>query len=75
MKKSTRYISVVALMLAMAFPAITAEKHPRIHAALDSLEHAKAELKAAPHDFGGHRAEAIEAIDHAIAQLKICERY
>lgn len=46
------------------------EKHPHIHAALKELKEARKELKEADHDFGGHRVEAIEAIDKAIVQLE-----
>lgn len=47
------------------------EHHPAIRAAIRALEHAREELKAADHDFGGHRAEALEECDKAIAQLKL----
>ncbi len=36
---------------------------------------AKAHLEHAAHDFGGHRVEAIRAIDDAIHQLDECLRY
>lgn len=52
--------------------ASKAEPHPEIWAAIRSLEHAKAHLGAAAHDFGGHRAEAIAAIDAALHQLHVC---
>ena len=71
-----------ALFLALAFPALApatgAEPmppHPEIRAALNSLEHAKAHLQEARHDFGGHRVEAIRAIDEAAHQLTICLDY
>jgi len=44
--------------------------HPRIAAALQALESARTELNDAPHDFGGHKNAAIEAVDRAITQLK-----
>ena len=49
-----------------------AEKHPHIRAALEELRAARDELKAADTDFKGHKADAIDAIDGAIKQLKIC---
>jgi F0F1-type ATP synthase membrane subunit b/b' len=52
--------------------AAVAEKHKHIQQALDELRDAKSDLKEADHDFGGHRKEAIEAIDVAISQLKKC---
>ena len=51
------------------------EKHPRIHAAIRELQEAKKELQAAPHDFGGHRAEAVVAVDKAIEQLRLALEY
>jgi hypothetical protein len=45
-------------------------KHPHIHAALTALRDTRKELKDAAHDFGGHRADALEAVDHAIKELK-----
>jgi hypothetical protein len=49
--------------------------HPRIRSAIRALEQAKEELQHAPHDFGGHRVDAIRASDEAIRQLQICLRY
>jgi tetratricopeptide (TPR) repeat protein len=45
------------------------ERHPHIHASLRELREAKAELETAAHDFGGHRADAVKAVEHAIRQL------
>jgi hypothetical protein len=53
-------------------PVNPQEAHPRIHAAINALSAAAAELKAAPHDFNGHRADALKAIDKALAQLNLC---
>ncbi len=46
------------------------EPHPHIRAALRELQEARRELETASHDFGGHRKEAIEAVDNAIRQLQ-----
>jgi hypothetical protein len=46
------------------------ERHPHIHAAIRELREAKKELEKADHDFGGHRKEAIEAVNVAIKQLE-----
>ena len=51
------------------------EQHPHIRAALHELEEAKKELQTAAHDFGGHRAEALEAVDNAIKQLRQALQY
>jgi hypothetical protein len=45
--------------------------HPRIAAAIAALKDARAYMQAAPHDFGGHKAEAIRASDEAIRQLNL----
>ena len=51
------------------------ERHPHIHAAIRELREARKELKEADHDFGGHRVEAIEAIDKAIKQLELALKF
>ena len=51
------------------------ERHPHIRAAIRELEQSKHELQTAAHDFGGHRKEAIEAIDQAIRQLEEALKY
>jgi hypothetical protein len=51
------------------------EKHPQIREALAALRNSKEHLEHAAHDFGGHRVEAIRAIDEAIHQLEICMQY
>jgi hypothetical protein len=56
-------------------PAAAPEPHPEIRAAMASLRHAKEHLDHAAHDFGGHRVEAIAAIDRAQEQLEICLKY
>jgi hypothetical protein len=52
-----------------------AEQHPHIRTALHELREAKKELQTASHDFGGHRKEAIEAVDNAIKQLQEALEY
>jgi hypothetical protein len=49
--------------------------HPRIAAAIEALRDARAYMQAAPHDFGGHRVEAIRATDDAIKQLNFALQY
>ena len=49
--------------------------HPAIQGAIRALERAKADLQAANHDFGGHRADALAACDTAIAQLQLALQY
>ncbi len=52
--------------------ASAAEKHPKIRAALADLKEAREELKTADTDFHGHKKDAIEAVDNAIKQLRLC---
>ncbi len=47
-----------------------ASEHPRIARAIHELEDAIDYMQKAPHDFGGHKAEAIAASREAIVQLK-----
>jgi hypothetical protein len=49
--------------------------HPRIAAAIEALKDARAYMVAAPHDFGGHRVEALRATDDAIKQLNFALAY
>lgn len=46
------------------------ERHPEIREAIRQLNHAKETLQRdAARDFGGHRANAVQEINQAIAQL------
>jgi hypothetical protein len=56
-------------------PREEAREHPRIRKAIREMEDAVAYLEAAPHDFGGHKAAAIEKTREAIAQLKLALEY
>ncbi|HEX4003196.1 MAG TPA: hypothetical protein VHX36_11150 [Candidatus Acidoferrales bacterium] len=56
-------------------PAPAPEPHPEIRDAIAALQNAREHLNHAAHDFGGHRVEAIQSIDQAIAQLRICLKY
>ena len=49
--------------------------HPRIDAAIAALTAARAELQAAPKDFGGHKADAIKAVDNALKQLNLALKF
>ena len=49
--------------------------HPRIAKAIAALKDARAYMEEAPHDFGGHKAEAIRASDEAIRQLNFALAY
>jgi hypothetical protein len=47
------------------------ERHPKIRNAIRALEAAKEDMQHAPHDFGGHRVDALRACDQAIEQLRL----
>jgi hypothetical protein len=49
--------------------------HPRIARAIEALRDARAYMAEAPHDFGGHKAEALRATDNAIRQLNLALAY
>ena len=57
-------------LLGLGAARASAEEHPRLHAALYELRQARTELADAKHDFGGHRAKAVDALDEAIAQIE-----
>jgi hypothetical protein len=68
----------VAVLAQQAMPirrVATRERHPEIRNAITALERAKADLKSANHDFGGHRVNAIAACDRAIEQLRLALKY
>ena len=49
--------------------------HHRIAKAILAVEDAIAYMRAAPHDFGGHKAAAIADCERAIKQLREALRY
>ena len=49
--------------------------HPRISNAIAALKDARDYMEHAPHDFGGHKADAIRATDDAIRQLNLALAY
>jgi hypothetical protein len=79
-RRSAAVASVAALAgLCMAASNVALaegrERHPNIRRALDALRAARNDLEHADHDFGGHRVEAMEAIDRAIEQLALALRF
>jgi hypothetical protein len=67
--------AVIAMLLMLSSPSPAAGRHPQIEEALNALQRAKHHLEEAAHDFGGHRVDAIRAIDEADRQLRICLGY
>jgi hypothetical protein len=51
------------------------EHHPHLRGAIRELQEAKKELQTAAHDFGGHREDALKAVDEAIRQLQQALQY
>jgi hypothetical protein len=70
---------VLGVLLSSTVWVVAAENeramHPRIAKAIEALKDARAYMEAAPHDFGGHRVEAIRATDDAIRQLNLALAY
>jgi hypothetical protein len=70
-----RFVSGLLLGIVMSAGVITLTAqneramHPRIAKAIEALKDAEAYMEAAPHDFEGHKAEAIRATEDAIKQL------
>ena len=52
-----------------------ASAHQAGRRARQALEDARAYMREAPHDFGGHRVEAMRATDEAIRQLRLALAY
>lgn len=46
------------------------ERHPEIRRAMKHLRQTKMNLEKGAHDFGGHRAHALQLVDQAIQQLQ-----
>ncbi len=74
-QKMMSSFALIAMMLALSSPSPAFGKHPEIEDALRALKGAKDHLQQAAHDFGGHRVDAIRAIDEADRQLRICMQY
>jgi len=68
-------LTIFCLFLALTPTSPAGERHPQIREALRALDGAKDHLEHAAHDFGGHRVDAIRAIDEAHRQLEICLQY
>ena len=51
------------------------EDHPHIEAAIKSLEDAKHHLETAAHDFGGHRAKALDHTQQALNECREALKY
>ncbi len=70
-----RWVLVLAALMAgiifgLSSSALTAERHPQIHAAARALRQAANHLEKAAHEYGGHRAKALELVKQAEQELK-----
>lgn len=76
-----KFISGIVLGVMLTFGGSTMlaqnerAMHPRIARAIEALRDARAYLEMAPHDFGGHKADAIRATDNAIRELNLALQY
>jgi hypothetical protein len=66
--KLNHKLAAAAMLAALSLHSIAAQPH--MEAALASLEQALAQLKQASTDKGGNRANAIRAVEKAIAEVK-----
>ena len=77
MKKLATALSAGLLVASLSASTVNAQTmgseaaaHPRIVRAIQDLEDAISYLEAAPNNFGGHKAAAIQASRVAIAELR-----
>jgi hypothetical protein len=85
LKRSVIVASVLAIGFVLGFGtlAFTQEKKPPatrtglhlIHAAAKALEDAEKHLQRVEHNFGGHRAKALELVKQAEGELKQAVEY
>jgi hypothetical protein len=75
MKFVTGVVLGIALSIGASGLLAQREFHPRLARAIESLRDARAYMQEAPHDFGGHKVEAIRATDEAIKQLELARAY
>jgi predicted translin family RNA/ssDNA-binding protein len=72
----TTSIFVAGIMLATpAVIALAGMHHPQIARAQKALDTAAMHLEKAKHDFGGHRAKALDLIKQAQAELVAAQDY
>ncbi len=71
------FVSILAAAQVHSQATMGSEKahHPRIAHAIQALEGAIQYLEAAPHDFGGHKAAAIQDSRRALEQLRLALQY
>jgi hypothetical protein len=70
-----KLLLVAGIAGSLAFTPARLEPHPHIAGAISELVEARKELQTAAHDFGGHRVDAIRAIDNALKQLRLAQKF
>jgi hypothetical protein len=60
---------------ALTGTADAASTHKKLHEAISALKEAREYLDHTPHNFGGHKAEAMEHVGRAIHHLQLCVKY
>jgi hypothetical protein len=68
-------LTLFAILFSAAASAEARERHPQIRKAINVLERARVDLQDARHIYCGHRAEALEATNAAIQQLRLALQY
>ena len=77
MKQNRIFVFIVAVVMAASCAIWSGsdttvqaeERQPHMQAALHHLQEAQQELRAAEHDKGGHRANAIKLVEQAIGEV------
>lgn len=69
MKTLRTSLVLVTMIAAMSLQSVWADQ-PNMRAALAHLREAKAALQRAEHNKGGHRARAIDIVNHAIVETE-----
>jgi hypothetical protein len=70
-KRWRQALYACALAALFVVGCVTGRGQPHMQSALDQLEAARSELRAARADKGGHRMRAIELIDRAIDEVQL----
>jgi opacity protein-like surface antigen len=65
-----KFLSFCVVSAALLASPLAMADQPNMQAALGSLEQAKASLEKATADKGGHRQKAMQAIEHAMKEVK-----
>ena len=75
MRSTKSILCVVALLMAAAAAYAYAPDQPRMQAARADLQAARAQLRNATNDKGGHRARALGQVDAALTQVNAGIRF